>query len=343
MTITTLLDPTKLPFRTMDQTVFDQAQAYLMTNLPTWGAEVNATQVNLNAVAVGGGYAIPYTFSTLTADADPGPGILRLDNATQNAAAVIRADILGANNKDYTTIIDTFDDSTSAVKGTIRIFKQGDASTFLTFNVTGMIGTGGYRNITVAGIGGSAASPFANGDPLWLHFQRTGDKGDTVVALLGSATVSSPAANIDFLTVFSSTYDKYVIEVSGVTMSANDIPALRLAKVGAADATSGAYLTAQGNAAASATSSQIALTAATNNAASGGISLTIEVRNANDTAGMKGIGVRGMYYTTTPAATAISTEGGYTGANVVTGFRLFLQGGANFTGGKVRVYGFKNT
>jgi hypothetical protein len=64
MAITTLLDPALLPARTMDQDTFNAAMAYLMTNLPTWGAQTNAIQSNLNSIAAGGAYALPYTFSS---------------------------------------------------------------------------------------------------------------------------------------------------------------------------------------------------------------------------------------------------------------------------------------
>jgi hypothetical protein len=153
--------------------------AYVMQNLPKWGSEINATLAAINALAAGGVYAIPYKFSTATADADPGPGFLRLDNATQNATTTLRLDVAGSDTVDYTTLIDTFDASTSTVKGQIRIAKQADPSKFLDFNVTARATPAGYRNISVAPIASTSATPFANNDPVMLFFQRTGDKGDT--------------------------------------------------------------------------------------------------------------------------------------------------------------------
>jgi hypothetical protein len=49
----------------------------------------------------------------------------------------------------------------------------------LTFTVTSTASPSGYRNITVVNVGSSAASPFANSDPIMLMFGRAGDLGVT--------------------------------------------------------------------------------------------------------------------------------------------------------------------
>lgn len=181
--ITTFLDPAQLPGRTQEQKTFDTAVAYVMQNWPTWGAEVNATWAafnaalaSVNAIAAGGAYALPYTFDSATADADPGAGKLRLSSTTQNASTTLRLDVL-ANGQDVSSILDAFDASTSTVKGSIRLVKLGDATRWLTFDVTARAVPTGYRNITVANTGGSSASPFVAGDAVMLFFQRNGDKG----------------------------------------------------------------------------------------------------------------------------------------------------------------------
>lgn len=134
----------------------------------------------------GGAIAIPYVFSTTTTDSDPGNGNLRLDNATQNAATTVRADLLDANGVDWTAVLDELDDSTSTIKGYLRLFKTGDPTKFLLFTVSATASPSGYRNITVANVASSSASPFANSDPITLAFTRTGDKGAA-----GSGSVAS--------------------------------------------------------------------------------------------------------------------------------------------------------
>jgi len=129
-----------------------------------------------------------YTFSTTTADVDPGNGALRLNQATQNTATVIRADLLDALGVDITSFLDTVDDSTSTVKGYITISKASDPSKWLYFSVTSLASPSGYKNITVAIVAYSGANPFANGDTLILSFVRNGDKGaDGAAGSNGSA------------------------------------------------------------------------------------------------------------------------------------------------------------
>jgi len=75
-------------------------------------------------------------------------------------------------------MIDTFDDSTSTIKGHIMLQKLGDATKWLLFSVSSLASPSGYKNITVANVASSAASPFSDGDSIILKFTRTGDKGD---------------------------------------------------------------------------------------------------------------------------------------------------------------------
>lgn len=122
-----------------------------------------------------GAVGIEYSFDTTTTNSDPGAGKLRLDNATQNIATTIRADLTDSLGSDMTALLDTLDDATSPVKGAIMLVKKGDPSKFLTFNVTALATPAGYRNITVVNTASSAANPFANNDAIQLLFARTGD------------------------------------------------------------------------------------------------------------------------------------------------------------------------
>lgn len=162
-----------------------------VTETNTVVTEVNALAAAMGSLASGAATSIPYTFSTTTADADPGAGLLRLDNATQNAATTIRADLVGSDGSTWTDLLATFDDSTSTIKGFIMLQKASDATKWLLFSVSALASPSGYKNITVANVASSAASPFADADALLLKFQRNGDKGDT------GATGAQGAAGAD--------------------------------------------------------------------------------------------------------------------------------------------------
>lgn len=141
-------------------------------------AAMNSLGLTMDAISLGGVFAFQYVFSTTTTDADPGAGFLRFNSGTQNGSTVVRLDSSTALLQDVSALLDTFDDSTSAIKGFLKIEKRGDPTKWAQFNVTAIATPSGYRNFTVAAVLFSTANPFANGDPLNVYFQRNGDKGD---------------------------------------------------------------------------------------------------------------------------------------------------------------------
>lgn len=147
--------------------------------LPGYNSALNslAGQINIEVGNLNAAAAInhKYTFSTTTTDADPGNGFLRLSNATQNASTVIRADQQDANANVLTAWINTWDDSTSTIKGHLRLQHATDPTKWIIFALTALANPSGYFNLTVTVVASSAASPFANNDPVLLSFVRTGD------------------------------------------------------------------------------------------------------------------------------------------------------------------------
>jgi hypothetical protein len=116
---------------------------------------------------------------------------LRLGSATQNASTVIRASNSDSGGTSWAAVLATFADSTNTVKGHIRLFKTADPTKWLVFTVWAVASPTGYKNITVASVGSSAASPFANGDAITLAFELAGDVGAT-----GPAGPSGPTGVI---------------------------------------------------------------------------------------------------------------------------------------------------
>lgn len=159
------------------------------------GDRVIVTFSRTGSAGLDGATAIRYTFSTTTTDSDPGNGTLRLDNATQSSAVTIRTDLLDNLGTDWTSALDHLDASSSTVKGQVRLYKANDPTQYLLFDLASRAVPSGYRNLTVTNIGGSSASPFANGDAIVFSFTRSGDKGST--GATGSLT-SFGAANAGF-------------------------------------------------------------------------------------------------------------------------------------------------
>ena len=294
----------------------------------------------------GGAITIGYTFDTTTTDA--GNGKLRLNSATQNATTSVYLDLVDSLASDWTTVIDTFDDSTNTVKGSIRIVKSGDASKFLTFNVSAVTTATGYRKLTVANTGSSAASPFANGDAILLCFDRAGDKGADGAggfALLESHTAAN-SASLSFTSWYSSTYDEYEIHVVAlVPGTAAQTVSLRFSTDGGSTYDSGnnyGWATLES----SSSGSGVGGTSGSTNIIGLGRNLTTTasysmggVYKLFDPAGAnyKKVVGTGSVSTGTGAEVQIA-NGVYRSTTAVNAFQIFMSSG-NIASGTVRVYG----
>jgi hypothetical protein len=171
--------PFPTPPSTSDPANFNTRADAFLGQFPAFVTEINALVAFLALSAQPVAITIPYTFSTTTTDSDPGAGVLRLGSATQNAATVIRADLANSSGQTVTATLDALDDSSSTVKGYLRLTAVGDGTKWLLFSVSAVASPSGYRNITVAPVDSSATNPFTNGDAISLTFVRTGDVGAT--------------------------------------------------------------------------------------------------------------------------------------------------------------------
>jgi len=342
-----------LPLRSNPPTFPANAEDYVTWQEGTMVPEINATVAAMNAavatmsaIAAGGAMALPYVFSSTTTDADPGAGFMRLSSGTQNASTVIRLDLVGADGSTWTDVINTFDDSTSAVKGHILLQCLTDATKWLEFSVSSVASPSGYKNLTVVPVASSATNPFTNGDSLVLKFTATGDKGDIgpggALVLLATLTPTA-AANVDSLSVFSGTYDNYLIIASGLKPSSNDSLNMRFAVAGTPD-TGSKYFSAGVAGASVAANTGMALSSTFTSAGLGG-GFDMTVSNANDATNAKtGKSTASGQDSATPTFAGVGYAHAYNGANAISGFRLYWNGGANFVAtGKVRVYGYSNT
>lgn len=135
----------------------------------------------------GGGMTFPIIFSTTTADADPGAGILRLNNATQNAATFAYVDLSDANLTDISGLLASLDDwGSSGNRGIFKLSKYDDPTKWISFNIQTITSAAGYFKLAISLVGFSVASPFANTDRLIFSFTPTGLTGATGVVSVGS-------------------------------------------------------------------------------------------------------------------------------------------------------------
>lgn len=168
--------------------------------------------------------------------------------------------------------------------------------------------------------------------------------GSSGALVLLATLTPTAAANLDFLTVFSSTYDNYLIIGDGITTGVTSQVQMRLAVAGTADSGSN-YATFAAVGSTSSTMSTIALLSNSSTYAGGvGLNFMTTITNVNDA-------VRAKMISTTSAGQADAVpnyssslvNSTYVAANAVTGFRLLLSGGNSFAAtGKIRVYGYQN-
>jgi len=145
-------------------------------------AEANATSAAASAVTAESeaSAANPkYTFSTSTSMADPGAGTLRYNHGTVASVSAIAIDDTTADtgNPDIEAWLKTWDDSTSTVKGWLRLVEPGTPANYAVFHVTGLTDSSGFIQLAVTHVDSNGT--FGNGDSIRVMFSRSGDKGDT--------------------------------------------------------------------------------------------------------------------------------------------------------------------
>jgi hypothetical protein len=145
-------------------------------------AQTYATNASASATTAAGeaSAANPkYTFSTTTSMADPGAGILRYNHGTVASVSAIALDELTADtgNPDIEAWLKTFDDSTSTIKGWLRLVEPGTPANYAVFHVTALTDNSGWIQLAVTHVDSNGT--FSDTDSIRLMFSRTGDKGDT--------------------------------------------------------------------------------------------------------------------------------------------------------------------
>lgn len=127
---------------------------------------------------IGAASGVPFLFASETADADPGAGLFRLNNATLSSVTAAYIDNNNSNGNSVTTWLDTFDDTGSSLnRGLLHIFSPSvPGQTFAIYRVTGSVVDGtGYRKLTLEHL--SSAGTFLPGETLQIAFTPRGSDG----------------------------------------------------------------------------------------------------------------------------------------------------------------------
>ncbi len=343
--IETFLDESKLPFRTLEQKVFDAAVDYVFRNFPKWGKEVNATLAALNALAAGGAYAFPFIYDGSTVDGRPGVGKLRLSNTIQTGSATLRMDIQIIGGVDISNVLADLRSVTSAVKGSVRLVKMTDPSKWAIFDVSAVALPTGYRNLSVVARASSGSNPFTNGDALLVYIDRNGDSGTVPGAteLLGTIPVPSGASVLNALNVFDTDHDWYFMHFMQVATAALSRIDVRLAVAGALVSSATGYWQANANADAVLTGARSSSFRLRATGAESPVLLSSGVLQVGDvnSPNSKAMLWDGFGQSPTDAFRAHAVRGAFLPSGVVTGFGLILDASTTFTGGTIRVYGVR--
>lgn len=162
-----------------DRTTFSSRTDAFLIWLVGLVGQLNAFLASLTTLAAGGANTFSFTFDTAIADSDPGTGKLRLGSTTQNGAVVMRLDTQAASGGDVSTFLAALQSGTSNIKGSVRLQKVADTSSWLLFDITDIATASGYFNLSLVPRGSSTVSPFAANDTLVVFFDRKGDRGDS--------------------------------------------------------------------------------------------------------------------------------------------------------------------
>jgi len=167
---------------------------------------------------------------------------------------------------------------------------------------------------------------------------------DLAKVLLATLTPTA-SANVDALSTFTSSYDKYEIEIEGVAPSSYaGAPLLyaRLAVAGSAD--TGSNYVAVTTVGTSNTTAAFANAADTAGQNVGTLNTTVIILNANDATNPKSILVTGTLEVNAGFYRLIDNGTVYKAANAVSGIRFYWSTGTNFVAqGKIRIWGVSNT
>ena len=149
--------------------------------------------------ATGNSAGLQMTFSNSTSDADPGAGKLALNNGTVSSVNQLFFDDADDNGTSIASFVQSFDDVSNATgRGIIQIEKEGTASTFALFKVTGaVVDAAGYSKVPVSHLVSNGS--FSNADGIRVDFSYSGNDGAGSLTEVVQDTSPELGGNLDVL------------------------------------------------------------------------------------------------------------------------------------------------
>jgi hypothetical protein len=170
------------------------------------------------------------------------------------------------------------------------------------------------------------------------------------LTLLSTVTASA-SATVDVETTFSSTYDAYMLVISGATPDTDSVQLLARMKIGGSYISTSSYISlggtnsTSGSQLATLATSIVLVTSVWGNDAASSCDVVMYIFNPSSTAFRKQISYQATSTRIDTGATQIQTRfgsGSNDGTGALTGMRFFASSG-NISAGKFRLYGIANS
>lgn len=150
-----------------------------------------------------------YYFSTNTANADPTDGRIRLNQATQDTATVIRVSQNNARLLDVTPWLDVMAGGPTTPLGVVTLYDSVNPSRFLRFDLNTMTDQGLYWDLGVTIVESSHDNPFVEDEPV-------------VVSFIGGVSAAGSTVPVGSLSPIAT--DTFVGNISGSTVAPSAVP-----------------------------------------------------------------------------------------------------------------------
>ena len=159
--------------------------------------------------AAGTNSQLSMTFESTTSDADPGAGKIAFNNGTLSSVSVLYVDDADDAGADISGFVQSWDDvSNTTARGIVTVTKEGTASTYATFKISGAVtDASGYTKVAVTHIVSNGT--FSDNDGVGVHFSYSGADGSdgdmTSFTLAGSSGSNQTITNGNTVTIAAGT------------------------------------------------------------------------------------------------------------------------------------------